>query len=128
MELIKPKKIFIVDDDVSFTQSLKKSLGDKTGHDVTVFRSCAECLEAMKDQPSTLVLDSHLNLEQRDKTNDLQLLDIVRKEYPNVHVIMLGKHEGYGTAMQTILHGAEQFVVKDENTATAVHDLMEAVK
>jgi DNA-binding NtrC family response regulator len=124
MELKKPKKIFIVDEDSSFTGLLKNELGGKANHDVFVYNNCADCLNNFSEKPDIILLDNHLNNTQKDKTTDMHLLDIIRKEYPDVHVIVLAKDEGYGTAMQTILHGAEQYLIKDANTPAAVHTMI----
>jgi two-component system OmpR family response regulator len=124
MELTKAKKIYIVDDDSAFTASLKKDLEDKANHEVMVFTNCADCLNNLSEKPEIIILDNHLNSEQKDKETNLQLLDMIRKDYPDVHVIVLAKGEGYGTAMQTILHGAEQYLMKDENTIPAIHNMI----
>ena len=102
MELVKPKKIFIVEEDSLFASNLKSSLIDKGSHEVHVFVNCADCLSAMTEKPEIIILDNHLNTIQKDKASDMHLLDIVRRDFPDVHIIVLAKDEGYGTAMQTI--------------------------
>jgi len=124
MELVKPKKIFIVDEDGLFASQLKSTLVEKAGHEVHVFNNCADCLGAITDKPAIIILDNHLNSTQKDKETDMHLLDIIRRDYPDVHIIVLAKDEGYGTAMQTILHGAEQYLIKDEKTLEAVHTMV----
>ena len=124
MELVKPKKIFIVEEDALFASELKSYLIDKSGHEVHSFNDCADCLATMTDKPHILVLDNHLNNTQKDKATDMHLLDIIRKDYPDVHVIVLAKDEGYGTAMQAILHGAEQYVIRDDKTMETVHTMV----
>ena len=124
MELVKPKKIFIVEEDALFAGQLKSYLIDKAGHEVHSFNNCADCLATMTDKPDIVVLDNHLNSTQKDKDTDMHLLDIIRKDYPDVHIIVLAKDEGYGTAMQTILHGAEQYLIKDDKTVEAVHHMV----
>jgi DNA-binding NtrC family response regulator len=124
MEFTKSKKVFIVDADEKFTRSLRKQLEDKSGHEVYVFNNCDDCLKEISIKPQVIILDSHLNTEQLDHESHKQLLEVIRKDDPSIHVIMLGKNEGYGTAMQSILNGAEQFVIKDETTVTTLGDLI----
>jgi DNA-binding NarL/FixJ family response regulator len=124
MELVKPKKIFIVEEDSLFASQLKSFLIDKAGHEVHTFNNSADCLSAITEKPAIIVLDNHLNNTQKDKATDMHLLDILRRDYPDVHVIVLAKDEGYGTAMQTILHGAEQYVIKDDNTMETLHNMV----
>jgi|GEM_PF-6575279 len=120
MELIKSKKIFIVDSDNGFSNSLRNFLVEKANHEVDIFTNCTDCLNEIPKKPEIIILDSHLNTEQADEKSHLQLLEVIHKEYPSMHVIMMGKNEGYGTAMQSILNGAEQFVIKDENTVATL--------
>lgn len=124
MELVKPKKIFIVEEDALFASQLKSFLIDKAGHEVHVFNNCSDCLSSVGEKPEIIILDNHLNNTQKDKATDMHLLDIIRRDYPDVHIIVLAKDEGYGTAMQTILHGAEQYLIKDEKTFEAVHTMV----
>jgi two-component system response regulator AtoC len=124
MESIKPRKIFIVEEDDLFASKLKSYLIEKAGHEVHVFNNCADCLAAITEKPEIVLLDNHLNNTQKDKETDMHLLDIIRRDYPEVHIIVLAKDEGYGTAMQTILHGAEQYIIKDDNTLEAVHAMI----
>jgi len=107
-----------------FADQLKSFLIEKGGHEVHVFKECALCLSAMTEKPEIVLLDNHLNNTQKDKSSDMHLLDIIRKDFPDVHVVVLAKGEGYGTAMQTILHGAEQYVIIDENTFETVHNMV----
>lgn len=124
MELVKAKKIFIVDDDARFSSALKKDLVEKSNHDVSEFNNCADCLNGLSEKPEIIILDNHLNTLQKDKETNMQLLDIIKRDYPDVHVIVLAKGEGYGTAMQTILHGAEQYIIKDDNTISTIHSMI----
>ena len=124
MKLTKPKKIFIVDADETFTSTLKNFLVNKGHHEVHIFRHCDDCLSAITDKPDIIILDNHLNTEQRDKASNMQLLEIIRKDYPDVHVIVLASNEGYGTAINAILHGAEQYVIKDSNTVPALETMV----
>jgi len=124
MELVKPKKIFIVEEDSLFASELKSSLIEKSGHEVHAFNNCADCLGAILDKPDIIILDNHLNNTQKDKATDMHLLDIIRRDYPDVHIIVLAKDEGYGTAMQAILHGAEQYLIKDNKTVESIHTMV----
>jgi two-component system response regulator AtoC len=119
MELNKPKKIFIVDADHQFATSLSSALADKANHEIHLFDNCTDCLNEFSHKPEIIILDNELN-EQHEKNENMKLLEVIRKDYPDVHVIVLARNEGYGTAMQTILKGAEQYLMKDENTISAV--------
>ncbi|MGB7499547.1 MAG: sigma-54-dependent Fis family transcriptional regulator, partial [Moheibacter sp.] len=45
----------------------------------------------------------------------MEILQIIKKNYPNTLVIMLSGQEHYGVAMKTIINGAEKYVIKDKD-------------
>lgn len=115
MDLERPKKIFIVDDDTMLTEALKDYLTRKTLNEVHIFNTGEECLKHLTENPEFIILDYYLNSIQKDAANGMEILQVIRKHYPDIHVIMLSSQERYAIALQTIQKGAEQYVVKDEN-------------
>ena len=114
MDFSKPKKIFIVDDDPMLTEALKDYLTRKVPHDVRIFNTGEECLKNLREQPEVIVLDFYMNTVQKDAANGMEILQVIKKNFPAIHVIMLSSQERYSLALQTIQKGAEQYVVKDE--------------
>lgn len=115
MELDKRRKIFIVDDDMMLAEALKDYLTRKTFNDIHVFSTGEECLKHLSENPDVIILDYYLNTVQKDAANGMEVLQVVRKHYPGIHVIMLSSQERYAIALQTLQKGAEQYVVKDEH-------------
>jgi len=115
MAYVKPKIIFIVDDDVLLTESLSDYLTRKGAHTVSVFPTGEDCLKHMNKSPDIVILDYFLNTVQEDAANGMEILKTIKKNYPKVHVIMLSSQERYAVAMQTIQKGAEQYVIKDKD-------------
>lgn len=115
MDFGKPKKIFIVDDDAMLREALSDYLTRKVPHQVTVFNTGEECLKNLQEKPDVIILDYYLNTIDKDAANGMEILQQIKKSYPEIHVIMLSSQERYALAMQTIQKGAEQYVIKDEN-------------
>jgi len=115
MEYSVPKKIFIVDDDEMVTTTLSDYLSRDTKHDISCFQTGEECLKELGQKPDIVVLDYHLNSMERDAANGMEILQIIKKNYPNTLVIMLSGQEHYGVAMKTIINGAEKYVIKDKD-------------
>ncbi|MEI7526865.1 MAG: response regulator [Mariniphaga sp.] len=115
MELDKPKKIFVVDDDTMLTEALKDYLTRETPHDISIFHTGEECLKHLNENPDCIILDYYLNSVRKDAANGMEILQVIKKHYPGLHVIMLSSQERYAIALQTIQKGAEQYVIKDEN-------------
>jgi len=116
MALSKVKKIFIIDGDPMLREALQDWLTRKVPHQIRLFNTGEECLEYMYENPDVIVLDYYLNTVSKDAADGMQILQQLKKLYPDIHVIMLSSQEKYGIAMQTIQKGAEHYVVKDENS------------
>ncbi len=124
MDYGKPKKIFIVDDDAMLTEALQDYLTRKVAHDVRSFHTGEECLKHLFEAPDVIVLDYYLNTTSKDAANGMEILQTIKKSYPNIHVIMLSSQERYGVALQSIQKGAEQYVIKDENAFEKIAQLI----
>jgi len=114
MDFGKPKKIFIVDDDPMLTVALEDYLTRKILHIISSFHTGEQCLEHLSEKPDVIILDYYLNTVQKDAASGLEILNVIRKHYPAIHIIMLSSQERYGIALQTLQKGAEQYVIKDE--------------
>ena len=115
MTFEKPKKIFIVDDNVIFTETMKDYLTKEVPHTISVFYTGEDCLKHISENPDIIILDYYLNTVQKDAANGLEILNSIRKYYPDTHVVMLSSQESYATALQSIQKGAEQYVIKDDS-------------
>ena len=124
MDYAKPKKIFIVDDDVMLTESLSDYLTRTVAHKVSVFPTGEDCLKHLDESPDIVILDYFLNTVQEDAANGMEILQTIKRNYPKTHVIMLSSQERYAVAMQTIQKGAEQYVVKDKDAFKKIADML----
>lgn len=125
---IRPRKIFIVEDDALQGQLLNDRLLRDVAHDVTVFSTGEECLRHLGDKPEIIVIDYNLNSQVKDAATGLEITGIIKKNHPDIHVIMLSSQERYSVALQSIQKGAEQYVVKDETAIEKVVRLVEELK
>jgi two-component system OmpR family response regulator len=124
MEFVKPKKIFIVDDDELYLLALKEYLTRDVHHLVSVFKTGEECLEHINEKPEIILLDYHLNSISRNAADGMEILETIKKHYPDIHIVMMSSQEKYGIAAQTIVRGAEQYVVKDRNAFEEIDDIV----
>jgi DNA-binding NarL/FixJ family response regulator len=108
------KKIFVVDDNEMLSMALEDYLTRQTMHEVQLFKTGEECLKRLREQPDVVILDFNLNSENKDAANGMQILEDIKRMNKYIHVIMLSSQEAYGTALQTIRKGAEEYVMKDE--------------
>jgi DNA-binding NtrC family response regulator len=115
MEVSKPKKIFVVDDDEMLTMAMEDYLTKDTPHEVSIFHTGEDAVKHINENPDVVVLDYFLNTVEKDAANGLEVLKAMKKHLPNAQFIMLSSQESYSTAAQTIQQGAEQYVIKDED-------------
>ena len=127
MKATEPKKIFIIDDDLMLTEALRDYLTRTIPHDVKAFHTGEESLKHLTEKPDVIILDYYLNTVQKDAANGLEVLEMIKKNYPLVHIIMLSSQERYGVAMRTIQKGAEQYVIKDENAFEKIAQMVDAL-
>ena len=109
------KKIFVVDDDEMLSAALEDYLTRKIPHQVSVFNTGEDCLKHLSDEPDIIILDYNLNSVFKDAANGMKILEAIKKEDRNIRVIIPSSQEAYGTALQTITRGAEQYIIKDED-------------
>lgn len=122
------KNVFIVDDENMSRTMLNDYLTSNTDHKITQFATGEDCLEQLSSKPDVVILDFELSTIVRDAKNGLQILEIIKKHYPEIHVIMLSSQERYGIAMQTIAKGAEQYVIKGEEAFEKVTQMINDIK
>lgn len=121
------KKIFIVDDDEMLSMALEDYLTRKTLHEVQIYHTGEECLKNLRAQPDVVILDFNLNSVSKDAVNGLHVLEAIKKINKNIHVIMLSSQEAYGTALQTINKGAEEYVIKDEDAFEKITSIVNSL-
>jgi|SRR5688572_30402782 len=127
MDFGRPKRIFIVDDDTMLTEALQDYLTRTIPHQVSSFQTGEECLEHLYEKPDIIILDYYLNTVQKDAANGMEILQVIKKKYPNMEVIMLSSQERYTVAAQTIQKGAEQYVIKSKEAFAEIDRLVNAL-
>lgn len=115
MEQGRKKKIYIVEDEEMMAEALRDFITSNSHHEVEVFGTGEECLKKLDENPDVIILDYFLNTVVKGAANGMQILETLKSRRSNAHVIMLSSQEQYGVAMKTIIKGAEQYVIKDND-------------
>jgi len=127
MSLSIPRKIFIVDDDVMQQEALKDYITRNLPHSVLAFCTGEDCLKHAGEKPDVIILDYYLNSDVKDAANGMEVLESIKKYYPDIHVIMLSSQEHYAVAMKTIQKGADHYIVKDEKAFDAIVSILKDI-
>lgn len=109
------KKIFIVDDDPVQSEMLKDHLSKMSGFDIHLYNTGEECLKNVHLFPGIVFLDFYLNSVNKDAMNGLEVLHEIKKASPDTDVVMLSGQDKIDVAVNTMKHGAFDYIVKGES-------------
>ena len=119
--------IFIVDDEPLLSEMLTDYLKEQHGgFKIQSFPTGEACLQSLDEQPDAVVLDYHLNSKEKDAANGIDILKEIKKRDKALPVIILSSQESYGTAAQTIRHGAVHYVIKSQDAFEEIFQLIKA--
>jgi len=124
---MKQKHIFIVDDDEMMLQMLSDHLSNNPLYTISTFKTGEDSIQNLSRNPDIIILDYNLNLEIRDAANGLEILKEVKKINPGITVIMLSSQEQYGKALETIITGAMEYVVKDKEAFNRIDCILDGL-
>lgn len=101
-------KIFVVEDDPMYAKMLRHKLSMDPEFEVTVFNDGASFLKNLVENPSVVTLDHSL-----PDISGLEILKRIRKEFPNINVVVLSAQEDVSTAVEMLRAGAYDYIIKD---------------
>jgi len=120
--MVAPAKIIVVDDEKQICQNVAKILS-KNDYEVTHVLSAQEALEKMATDSFSLLISDIV----MPGKNGLELLKMVKKEWPLTKAIMMTAYASTDTAMKAIQLGALDYIPKpftpDELRTTVEHAL-----
>ncbi len=101
--------ILIVDDEKDIRDLIAGILEDE-GHGTRLAANSDECLTAIeKRRPTLIFLDIWM---QQSRLDGLALLDVVKKQHPDLPVVIISGHGNVETAVSAIKRGAYDYIEK----------------
>jgi len=112
-------RIFLVDDDIKTLIMLKSHLEKTVSVPATinVFAYGENCLLKIEEEgiiPDVVVLDYYLNAIRDNAANGVEVLKKIKQVSPSSHVVMMSGQDNMETALETIRHGAADYIIKNE--------------
>ncbi len=104
-------KIFILDDDVWYSELLEYNLSANPDYEIQKFHSAQDCLSNLYQRPNVITLDYSLP----DK-NGGEVLKKIKEQSPDTQVVVISGQEDVATAVDLLKKGAYDYIVKDEDT------------
>lgn len=105
-----PIKIFVVEDDPTYTKFLRYVLALNPDFETEFYASGKECVDNLYKQPSVITLDYSLPDMAGEK-----VLKAIREFNPDIGVIVISAQDKIGTAVELLKAGAFDYIAKDED-------------
>jgi DNA-binding NtrC family response regulator len=118
------KSILIVDDELDMLQLLRRSLEPDLKCDIATAQSGKEALRLISQQTFDLVL-ADIKMPQMD---GLELLELIKRDHPNMTVVMMTAFGGVETAVEAMRNGAYDFISKPFDHETILIRLEKALE
>ncbi|GAB3538473.1 sigma-54 dependent transcriptional regulator [Pontibacter brevis] len=116
-------KIFVLEDDLWYSQFLSYHLSLDTTHEVVAFSNVNEFLHRLSEAPDIVTLDYHL-----PGFDGEAILNRILEVSPNTYTIVISGQEDISKAVNTIKQGAYDYIVKNEDTKDRLWSIIEKVK
>ncbi|MCX8490747.1 MAG: sigma-54 dependent transcriptional regulator [Cyclobacteriaceae bacterium] len=104
-----PIKIFVVEDDPTYTKFLRYVLALNPDFETEFYATGKECIDNLHKQPSVITLDYSLPDLGGEK-----VLKAIREFNPDISVIIISAQDKIGTAVELLKAGAFDYITKDE--------------
>lgn len=116
-------KIFVLEDDLWYSQFLSYHLSLDATHEVVPFSSAKEFLNRLSEAPDVVTLDYHL-----PGFDGEMVLNRILETCPNTYTIVISGQEDISKAVNTIKQGAYDYIVKNEETKDRLWSIVDKIK
>lgn len=103
-------KILIVDDREDYLRALTSAL--RSEFDIVTARSLDEAIERMDASIEIALVDVRLSEEDEQNRDGVRFLEWVKKNYPDVPVLMMSAYRDFDAAVEALNLGADYFLKK----------------
>lgn len=118
------KSILIIDDERDMLQLLKRSLEPDLKCRIVTAQSGKQALQLISQQSFDLVL-ADIKMPEMD---GLELLELIKRDHPNMTVVMMTAFGGVETAVEAMRNGAYDFISKPFDHETILMRLEKALE
>lgn len=101
--------IFIVEDNPVYNKLVVNYLNSKKFSRIESFLSGEECMKNISMKPDIIIQDYLL-----EGMNGIEVLKATKKIYPQIEFIFLSGQDSVDVAINTMKHGAYDYIVKDQ--------------
>ena len=120
-------KLFLVDDDTVFLNSLNIQFLNEADFDIETYNTGELCLENLDKNPDVIILDYHLDGITKNAMNGLKTLDTIKKTKPEIPIIILSSQDKIEVAVECMHHKAIDYVVKSETAFFRLQKIISSI-
>jgi len=120
---MKKIKIYVVDDEIFYADIIADFLKIKKYDKPKTFPTAEMMLDELYMKPDIVILDINL-----PGMSGITALKKIKEFDPDIYVIMLSSQEDIVTAVNTLKHGAFDYIIKDEKAFGKLLEVLEKVK
>ncbi|MFQ3214615.1 MAG: DNA-binding NtrC family response regulator [Marivirga sp.] len=115
-------KTFVVDDDPFFLNVMEQVLNNLGIEDVTTFSNGFTLENNLHQKPEVIFLDYNL-----EETTGYEVLKKVKRYDPDVYVVLISAQGEIKPAVDTLKHGAFDYIQKSSNTENQVEQVLNKI-
>lgn len=119
--------IFLVDDEPIQNEMLKDYLAGRFNYTFNLYDNGEEALNNMRQNPSIVILDYHLNAHNTAAKNGVQILKEIKEKYPATQVIMVSGQDKIQVAVDSMKYGAYDYIVKGETAFARMENTLKRI-
>jgi DNA-binding NtrC family response regulator len=107
------KLIYFVDDDKMILNLLEYTFKNRDNYEVKTFRKGEDCLDAISEKPSLIVLDHFFVANNSQLSRGIEILKKIREIDSTIPVIMLSGEKSESIINEYAKIGVSKFINKD---------------
>jgi len=116
--------VFLVDDEPIQNEMLKDHISSKFEYKLKTYDNGEDAIRDMNLKPAIVVLDFHLNASQPNAQNGVEVLKKMKELSPHTEVIMLSGQDKIDVAIDSMKHGAYDYVIKGETAFSRMENIL----
>ena len=115
-------KIFIVDDDVFYQSIIEQYIYGIGYTEVKKFNDGLSFLDSINENPDVVFLDYVM-----ETLTGYEVLKKIKRFNPNIYVVMVSSQEEIKTVVDTLKHGAFDYIQKNELDEKSVKQVLQKI-
>lgn len=112
-------KVFVVDDDAFYLSVLEQHLRNLGLDNIRTFDNGSDCLDHIQEKPDVIFLDYNM-----ENLSGYDVLKKIKRYDSNIFIVMISAQEEIKPAVDTLKHGAFDYIQKGEDDPEKLKDVL----